>query len=198
MQFLKPYILSFIPIFVAMDALGNIPLFIGLTEELTLKQRRRVIFESVTTALILALVFMFLGKMILRIMGVTISDFKIAGGILLFIISTYLLLPGRTKDVFLNKEYKDVGIFPLGTPLITGPAVLTTILILLDSFGVIPVMVSLILNISIVKLIFLNCDFILKVFGQTGVRAFSKIADILLAAIAVMLIRKGIIEILFR
>jgi len=197
-MFLKPYILSFIPLFVAMDALGNIPLFIALTEGLVSKQKRRVIFESVTTALILALVFMFFGIWILRIMGIAISDFKISGGILLFIISTYLLLPGRTKELFLTKEYKDIGIFPLGTPLITGPAVLTTILILVDSFGIIPTMVSLILNILIVWILFIYCDFVMKMLGQMGVRAFSKVFDIFLAAFAVMLIRKGIIEIFFR
>jgi multiple antibiotic resistance protein len=198
MHFLKPYILSFIPLFVAIDALGNIPLFMALTEELVPKQKRRVIFESVTTALVLALAFMFLGKMILRVMGVTISDFKIAGGVLLFIISTYLLLPGRTREVFLSKEYKEIGIFPLGTPLITGPAVLTTILILVDSFGMIATFVSLILNILIIWFLFLNCDFVMRIFGDTGIRAFSKISDILLASIAIMLVRKGVIEIFFR
>lgn len=197
MEFLKPYILSFIPLSVAMDALGNIPLFIALTGGLVIKQKKRVIFESVTTALILALVFMFLGKIILRIMGVTISDFKIAGGILLFILSTYLLLPGKTKEIFLSKEYKDVGIFPLGTPLITGPAVLTITLILRDTYGMAPTIVSLILNIFIVWFLFLNCDFVMKIIGETGIKAFSKIADIILASIAVMLIRKGILEIFF-
>jgi len=197
MPFFKPYILSFIPLFIAMDALGNIPLFIALTEGLTLKQRRKIIFESVTTALILALVFMFVGKWILRVMGVTISDFKIAGGILLFIISVYLLLPTRVKDIFLSENYRDVGIFPLGTPLITGPAVLTIILILVDSFGVICVMTSLILNMLIVWLVFLNSESVMRLFGQAGIRAFSKVADILLASIAVMLIRKGILEVFF-
>ncbi len=197
MSFFKPYILSFIPLFIAMDALGNIPLFIALTEGLTLKQRKKIIFESVTTALILALAFMFVGKWILRVMGVTISDFKISGGILLFIISVYLLLPTRAKEIFLSENYRDVGIFPLGTPLITGPAVLTIILILVDSFGVICVVVSLILNMLIVWLVFLNSEFVMRLFGQAGIRAFSKVTDILLASIAVMLIRKGILEIFF-
>lgn len=195
LEILKPYILTFIPIFVAVDALGNVPLFLSLTSELNDEQRKKIVIESVATATITALVFMFIGKFVLRLMGITVSDFKIAGGILLLVISVSLLLPGRSKAIFKTESDQDIGIFPLGTPLVTGPAVLTTTLMMIDSFGIIPTFVSLAVNMFIVWIMFLRSDIVMRLLGEAGARAFSKVADILLASIAVMMIRKGILEI---
>ncbi|MDP3732172.1 MAG: MarC family protein, partial [Candidatus Omnitrophota bacterium] len=91
-----------------------------------------------------------------------------------------------------NGHDKGVGVFPLGTPLITGTAVLTTTLMMLDSFGIIPTFVSLVINMLIVWVTLVKADFIMKLMGQGGTRAFSKIMYILLAAIAVMMIRRGL------
>jgi multiple antibiotic resistance protein len=198
LEILKPYLLTFIPIFVAVDAIGNIPLFISLVDGLSKKQRQRVIIDSVTTATVVAILFMFIGKWILRVIGITIPDFQIAGGILLFVIAVRLLLPGASKMLLTDGHDKDVGVFPLGTPLITGPAVLTTTLIMLDSFGTMPTFASLVLNMLITWLTLVKADSIIKFMGSSGTRAFSKIMYILLAAIGVMMIRKGIIGVFFK
>jgi len=192
MNVLRPYILTFIPIFVAVDAIGNIPIFLSLVEGDSRKQRRSVIIESVTTATVTALLFVLIGKWIFRLIGITIPDFQIAGGILLLVISVRLLLPGGSRSSLVNGHDKDIGVFPMGTPLITGPAVLTTTLIMLDSFGLSATFVSLILNMFIVWITLIKADFIMKVMGHSGARAFSKIMYIILAAIAVMMVRKGI------
>ena len=192
MDILKPYILSFIPIFVAVDAIGTIPLFIGLVENTTKKQRHKVIIDSVTTAALMAIVFMFAGKWVLRLLGITIPDFQIAGGALLFVISLKLLLPGSHKYALSDGHDKDIGVFPLGMPLITGPAVRTTTLIMLDTHGVLPTFTSLIINMAIVWISLAKADLIMKLFGEAGTRAFSKVMFILLAAISVMMIRLGI------
>jgi multiple antibiotic resistance protein len=192
MDMLRPYILSFIPIFVAVDAIGNIPLFIALVENTNKKQRHKVIIDSITTATLMAVAFMFAGKWVLRLLGITIPDFQIAGGALLFVISLKLLLPGSRKHVLTDGHDKDIGVFPLGTPLITGPAVLTTTLIMLDTHGVVPTFASLILNMAIVWVTLVKADLIMKLFGEAGTRAFSKIMYILLAAISVMMIRLGV------
>lgn len=189
----EPYILSFIPIFVAVDAIGNIPLFVGLVEGMSKKQKHKIIIESIATATGLAILFMWIGKFILSLLGITIPDFQIAGGALLFIISVRLLLPGMQKSILSNGHDKDVGVFPLGTPLITGPAVLTTTLMMLDSYGPMPTFISLIINMFIVWVTLVKSDLIIKLIGANGTRAFSKIMYILLAAIAVMMIRRGII-----
>jgi len=189
----EPFVLTFIPIFVAVDAMGNIPLFISLVEGTNKKQRQKIIVDSVTTATVVAILFMLIGKLVLRLIGITISDFQIAGGLLLFVISMRLLLPGMQKSILANGYDKDIGVFPLGTPLITGPAVLTTTLIMLDSFGTAPTFVSLVINMLIVWVTLIKADFIIKLMGASGARAFSKIMYILLAAIGVMMVRRGII-----
>ncbi|MBI4972795.1 MAG: MarC family protein [Candidatus Omnitrophica bacterium] len=192
LEIFKPYILTFIPIFVAVDAIGNIPVFISLVEAANKKQREKIIRASVTTATVLAILFMFIGKGVLRILGITISDFQIAGGGLLFIIAVRLLLPGAKQGFLTNGHDKDVGVFPLGTPLITGPAVLTTTLMMLDSFGIIPTFTALIINMFIAWLTLIRADLIMRLIGPGGTRAISKIMYILLAAIGVMMVRRGL------
>ena len=191
-EFLRPYVLTFIPIFVAVDALGNIPLFVSLTHSLNKKQRQRVIRESLLTATVIAVSFMFLGKVILRVLNISVADFQIAGGILLLVISTNLLLAGKGGGSVLSKGSSEAGVFPLGTPLVTGPAVLTMILMVVDNFGWMPSLVSLLLNMLIVWITFRYADLFTALIGEAGMRAFSKIIYIFLAAIAVMMMRKGI------
>lgn len=188
----EPFLLTFIPLFVAVDSIGNLPLFVSMVTGLNKKQKDRAIIESVATAAILAVVFMFVGKWVLRLLGISIPDFQIAGGALLFVISLRLLLPGASQSLNADSHNKDIGVFPLGTPLITGPAVLTTTLILLDQYGMIATFVSLVVNMFIVWLTFIKADSLMKIFGANGTRAFSKIMYILLAAIGIMMIRKGI------
>jgi multiple antibiotic resistance protein len=193
MEALRPYILSFIPLFVAVDAIGNIPIFLSLVEGTSKAQRNKIIFDAVFTAMVVAVVFMVIGTWVFSLLGITIPDFQIAGGALLFVIAVRLLLPGAQKSVLTSSRDKDMGVFPLGTPLITGPAVLATTLMMLNSFGIIPTLVALVLNMFFVWITLVKTDTIMKVIGPSGIRAFSKIIYILLAAIAVMMIRHGII-----
>lgn len=192
MDMLKPYILSFIPLFVAVDAIANIPIFLSLVEHSSKTRRHKIILDAVITATAVAIIFMIIGKWIFSLLGITIPDFQIAGGALLFVISVRLLLPGAQKSVLTSSHDKDMGVFPLGTPLITGPAVLTTTLMMMNSFGALATLVSLVLNMFFVWLTLVKADLIIKFIGPSGTRAFSKIMYILLAAIAVMMIRHGI------
>jgi multiple antibiotic resistance protein len=191
-----PYILAFIPIFVAVDAIGNIPIFISLVEGTTKKQRGRIIRDSVTTATVVALLFTFVGKWILRFIGIEIADFQIAGGALLFFISVRLLLPTTSKGFLSPNHQRDIGVFPLGTPLITGPAVLTTTLMMVDTFGLAATFVALLINMIIVWVTLVRSDFFIKILGEGGLRAVSKIMYILLAAIGVMMVKRGVFGII--
>ena len=189
------YILTFIPIFVAVNAVSVLPIYVALTSGLKPKERSNVLLRSIITATVIAFAFIFVGKLVFNIIGVTVSDFKIAGGILLFIMSISYLLPnGAQRGKHLEKE--DVGVFPLGTPLITGPAVLTACLVLRDEYGLMPTLISLVLNVLIVWVVFVYAESIIKFLGKSGSRAFSKVGDILLAAFAVMMVRNGAIEII--
>jgi multiple antibiotic resistance protein len=189
---LKPYLLTFVPIFLAVDIIGTVPLYLSLTESLTEKQRKRVLTESIVIATIFAVAFTILGKIILGGLGITINDFRIAGGILLFILSVYLILPGKSREFISESLTEDIGIFPLATPLITGPAVLVTAIMLMDNFGGVITLTSLILNMALAWGILKYSSVLLKWFGSSGIKALSKITYIFLAAIAVMIIRVGV------
>lgn len=189
---LKPYILAFIPMFVAVDAIANIPIFLSLVEHSSKKQKIKIISDAVSTATAVAIIFMCIGKWVFSLLGVTIPDFQISGGMLLFVLSVRLLFPGAQKDGLTHSSDRDLGVFPLGTPLITGPAVLTTTLMMMNTFGIGATLVSLVLNMAIVWITLVKADLLMKIFGPSGTRAFSKIMYILLAAIAVMMVRHGI------
>jgi multiple antibiotic resistance protein len=192
MEALRPYILSFIPLFVAVDAIANIPIFLSLVEHSSKPARKKIILDAVITATAVAIIFMSLGKWVFSLLGITIPDFQIAGGALLFVISVRLLLPGAAKSALTNSQDKDMGVFPLGTPLITGPAVLTTTLMMMNSYGALATLVAVVLNMFFVWVTLVKADMIMKAIGPSGTRAFSKIMYILLAAIAVMMIRHGV------
>jgi multiple antibiotic resistance protein len=187
----QDYLLTFIAIFVAVDALGNIPLFISLVEGMTRKQRRKTVADSVATATIVAMIFVLVGEWVFTFIGITIPDFQIAGGLLLFILSMRLLFPSAAKSIFTDGRDREIGVFPLGTPLITGPAVLTTTLMMVHGYGFTPTFVSLVLNMAIVWLCLAQADFFMRIIGPGGLRALAKIMYILLASIGIMMIRKG-------
>jgi multiple antibiotic resistance protein len=186
------FLLAFIPIFVAVDVIGNIPIFFALTEGASRKERAKILRQSVWTATLVGIGFCILGKIVLRLLNVSITDFQIAGGALLFIIAVQLLLPGAHKQASSFARDHDVGVFPLGTPLITGPAVLTTTLMMIDAYGFLTTLISLSVNMLISWYVLHHADAIIRVVGVNGSRAFAKIMYILLAAIGVMMVRKGI------
>ncbi|HPL62514.1 MAG: MarC family protein [Syntrophales bacterium] len=186
--------LSFLPIFMAVNAIGLLPLFISLTEGLEQDHIRRIILQSVLTATAVSLFFLAVGRIVLRLLGITVADFMIAGGALLFIISLNDLLAVESK--LRQIDITSMGAVPLGVPLIVGPAVLTTILILVPEHGIVSTVAALIANILIAGGMFWTSAPIIRVLGKSGAKTLSKIGDLLLAAIAVMMIRKGVEQIL--
>ncbi len=190
---MKNFILAFVPLFVSVDAFGLLPIFISMTEGINGAQRKRVIFQSTITAFLIAVSFVFLGKAIFSLLGITVADFMIAGGVLLFVIALVDLLSIEKKRMKLAQD--SIGPVPLGTPLMVGPAVLTTSLMLVSVHGPVTTVTAIIANIAIAGMIFYASEIVTRVVGLAGTRALSKIASLLLAAIAVMMVRKGIFEI---
>lgn len=192
--FLKEFWLCFVPLFVAVDAVGTLPIFISLIGDAEQKRVNRVVRTSVLTALSVAVVFVFLGELALRLLGITIDDFMIAGGIVLLLLSVRDLLSDVKHPAAGNIE--NLGPVPLGVPLIVGPAVLTTIMLLVQQHGSAATAAAAVVNIALAGIVFVFSGRILRVIGTTGTRIVSKIANLFLAAIAVMLIRKGILDII--
>lgn len=187
---MKSFWLCFVPLFVAVDAIGLLPLFVNLTEGMEQKQIRKIILQSMITALAVALIFIAVGTGIFRLLNISVADFMIAGGTLLFVISLRDILFADKKLPEVDMD--SVGAVPIGVPLITGPAVLTTSLLLINqhSMGVTSLAIG--VNILIVGGMFFVAPVINRALGKTGSKALSKIISLLLAAIGVMIVRKGI------
>ena len=187
---MKSFWLCFVPLFVAVNAFGVLPLFINLTEGIEQQKIRRVVFQSMITALIVALAFIALGTIILNLLGITVADFMIAGGTLLFIISIREIISTDKSPHSIDLD--SMGAVPIGVPLITGPAVLTTSMLLINEHTLVITSLAIVINILIAGGIFLSAPLINRVLGKTGSKTISKITSLLLAAIAVMIIRRGI------
>ena len=191
--------LSFVPIFVAMDAIGILPFLLSFTQDMSDSERTRTVRLALITGLGLGLGFIAIGKGVFIALSIEVEDFLVAGGAILFVLAIRHLISGRMVEVQAAIGESMIGVVPLGTPLIVGPAVLTTLLVLIDQytqFSVFPVLISFVLNLAIAWVIFAQSNRIARFLGQGGLRAISQVASLLLAAIAVMMIRLGVVGIM--
>jgi multiple antibiotic resistance protein len=182
------FFVAFIPIFVAIDVVGLVALFMGLAGDAPREKRQREGFIAIFTALCISIGFIFLGKIIFTALGITVADFQVAGGLIL------LGLAGRELLIVApasREATNDFGVVPLGMPLIAGPALLTALLVLVDTVGLVFTIAALLVNLALVVVAFWNADFVARLMGRQGLRGVSKIVALLLAAIAVSLIRRG-------
>lgn len=184
--------LCFVPLFAAVDAAGLLPLYLALTDGLSPTVKSRVLRQMLLTAILVVVAFVFVGRMILDFLGVTISDFMVAGGTMLFIVAMGDLFVADKGGPHVDTE--SLGAVPLGVPLTVGPAVLTTVLLLANAYGRLPALTAAVVNVVLAAIAFSWAANIEKLLGRNGVRALSKIASLFIAAIAVMMVRKGIFE----
>lgn len=180
----------FLPVFVAMDAVGVLPSFVQMTSTLKPKDRQVVLRYSVLTAGVVGLLFIPLGPLILSALGLKTGDFQIAGGLLILVVALRDIV--WDQKMSLGRGIKGAGVVPLGIPLLVGPAVLTTLVLLLDRFTFWEVGLCLIVNLLLAWLIFGYSDVLIKWMGEPGARVSSKLAALLLSAYAVMMIRVGL------
>jgi multiple antibiotic resistance protein len=189
MSLWQQFLLTFVPLFIVLDAVGTLPFVISLSSGSTPKERTQMIRSATITAAIVGFFFLFLGKFILNLMGISVGSFAIGGGIVLMVLAINFTVSGRSVDA--DKE-EMVAIVPIGTPLTVGPATIATLLLLSTQFPLYWVVVSFALNLVLVWIIFSSGSFFMKYLGKGGIRAVSKVASLLLAAIAVNMVIKGL------
>lgn len=185
---LKQFLLAFIPVFVAIDPIGLVAIFMGLGTSASSEDRQRQAFLGIFTGLVVAVGFIFLGKIIFAALGITVADFQVAGGLILLVLAVRELVGFGPHDRGGSDEF---GVVPLGMPLIAGPALLTALLILVDSVGLLFTFASLLVNLGLVAVALCNAERFARWMGRQGLRGVSKIVALLLAAIAISLIRRG-------
>jgi len=187
--------MTFVPLFVAMDAIGNLPIFLALTQEMAPAQRRRTGHMATLTALGMGLGFVAIGKAIFLLLGIEVADFLVAGGIILLVLAIKDLVSGKMMEAQDASASGTVGVVPIGIPVVVGPAVLATLLLLIDLYRIPIVILSFVLNLLIQWVLFRQAGRIVTFLGTTGVSAVSKVVMLFLAAIAVKMIRQGVLTI---
>jgi multiple antibiotic resistance protein len=186
---LQDFTLTFVPLFIVIDPLGNLPFIISFSEGRPRHERNKMIHIAILTATIVGLVFLFLGRFILNVMGISVGAFAIAGGIILLVLSIKYMTTGKFMDII--KEDASA-VVPIGTPLIVGPATITTLLLLVARFPLYMVLISFMVNLFISWVIFLLNNPIIRITGKGGLKALSRVFSLLLAAIAVSMIMNGL------
>ena len=127
------FLKAFFAIFVAMDAIGNLPILYVLTKKLSAKERNKNVDKAIFIATILLLVFLLFGTGILGYFGISFNSFRVAGGLVLLIIGLRIVLGLRLIEERAKKY--ELAAVPLATPLIVGPAVITVTILLVSEFG---------------------------------------------------------------
>jgi multiple antibiotic resistance protein len=186
---LSDFWLSFIPLFIAFDVFGVLPLYIKFIHKLDDERRRKNLRDSLLTAFFTALLFVVVGSKIMEYLGISIKDFLIAGGIVLFVIAAKDIIVGQSETL---KDDEMYGVVPLGVPLLAGPAVLATSIIIRNNYGFIYFFISLVLNLIICTIVLKFSQYIIKYLGKRFVEAMSKVFSLIIASIAIMFIRKGL------
>lgn len=187
-EFSEKFVVAFIPLFVAIDPIGLVACFMGLAPNASREHRQRQGLLAILTGLGVAIAFIFLGKIIFSALGISVADFQVAGGLILLGLAVRDLL-GFGES--LRSGDQDFGVVPLGMPLIAGPALLTALLLLVDTVGVAYTILSLLVNLLLVEIGFRYARRIEGLLGKQGLNGISKLIALLLAAIAVSLIRRG-------
>ncbi|HED00127.1 MAG TPA: NAAT family transporter [Proteobacteria bacterium] len=198
----KFFIASFVSIFIIVNPLANISVFITMTEGDSPEKRRATAFKACTTCFVVLAAFTFGGHHVLRFFGVTVPAFRIAGGIILFMVAIQMLQvnPARIRispeEEKEGVEKEDIAVVPLAIPMLSGPGAITTVIVLgSEHEGWTPgllIMLSSLLTSLISYIIFSRSVSIARVLGRSGVNILTRIMGLILAVIAVEIVVSGI------
>ena len=186
----KDFLLSFVPLLVAIDAIGTVPIILVLSEGSSRWERFKMINIALLTALTLGLGFLFAGRTLLHFLSIEVDHFAIAGGIVLLVLAIKDLVGQSSYQIPDKREM--IAVVPIGTPLTVGPATLATLLILSDQSGYSVVLPAFVANIALAWAVFLLAGVFAAFLGKGGLQALSKVSHLFLAAIAVRLIVTGL------
>ena len=188
------FVASFILLFSVFDVVGTVPLFLALTQDYK-EQRAKIVRDSVAIATVILLVFATVGQLVFQLLGITLDDFKIAGGIILFIIALDNLR-GKVSQTRVIAA-TEIAAFPLATPLLAGPGAISTVMIYANPpYGLIEDFLVILLNSLLAFVILERASWVQKVLGNNGTQVFTRVIGLLIAAIGIAFIREGVLGII--
>lgn len=187
-------LLSFTSFLALINPLGSAPLFLSMTEELDFKSRRKTALNAAITAFITLSIFAFAGQLLFSFFGISVNGFRIAGGIIFFMMGFDMLNARVSRIKYqegknIDKEISDIAITPLGIPMLAGPGSITTAIVLMedaDSIGkmiVLPVSIGIVLLLTFLAMI--GASSLLRFFGDKGTKIMLKLMGLIVMVIAV-------------
>jgi len=183
---------SVITLFVIINPIGNLTVFIGLSKGMDTKRRIKIVNEILFVASILLFAFLFFGMYIFDFFGIGLDTFQIGGGIILLIIAITYLLDIQTGI----HKHKDISAVPMGTPLLIGPGTITSTLILVSEYGILITFIAAVLALLAVWFILRFSGRIYKLIGAHWAMVASRIMGLVLAAISVEFIKSGVLSVI--
>lgn len=197
---LEIFIQSFVLYFVVIDPIGNTPIFMSITKSQSAKEKYQTAIEGVITATIILILFSIIGQFILSYLNISLESFRIAGGIILFLIAIEMLFDKRQerKEQIANKSNDKLSIFPLAIPILAGPAAITSVIVIatknqsylilqtISLLGLVSVMI-------ITLLLFLLLAKSDKFLNKNVTNIISRVIAIILAALSIQYIMDGIL-----
>lgn len=184
---IKEILTAFMVLFAVIDIVGNIPIIIDLRKKAGHIQSEKA---SVIAGIIM-IVFLFLGDSILRLIGIDVHSFAVAGAFILFFIALEMIL-GITLYKQEEGSPMNASVFPLAFPLIAGPGSLTTLLSLKSEFHTENIIIAVIVNVVVIYLVLKTSTRIERIIGQNGIDIIRKVFGVVLLAIAVKLFTSNI------
>lgn len=198
---------AFANFFVILDPIGVVPFFITLTAGMTPSERRVTAFKSVAIATMILLLFTVVGRPLLHYLGITLPAFRVAGGMLLFLLAIDMVLVKESgirsttpkEDEEAAHRRPDVATFPLAIPLIAGPGAIASVILMQgqrvgDMAGQIVTAAVMVGVLLITALSFLAAARIMSLLGLTGINVMTRVLGIILAALAVNNVIEGVRE----
>jgi len=187
------FVTAFFLLFSVLNAIGTVPLYLALTQEVQDK-RAQIVRESVTVATVILVIFATVGLLVFQFLGITINDFKIAGGIILFIIAIDNLRGSLSR--MRTVDATEIAAFPLATPLLAGPGAISTVIIFASPpYGLLMDILVILLNSALMYAILSRASLVQKALGPNGTQVFTRIVGLLIAAIGIAFIREGIVAV---
>lgn len=190
MEFVFSVAKAVITLFIIVDPLGNIPIFLSLTRGMTEEDRQKAFRTATITGFILLIFFALVGQQIFMFFGISLYSFMIAGGILLLIISVRILVRGDWEEDSTQPE--SIGVVPIAFPLLVGPGAITTTILNFQAFGVTVAVIAVLIVFTVAQLILKLISPIHNFLGTSGSMVISRLMALLTAAIAIQYIVDGV------
>ena len=188
-----------ITLFLIMDPLGNVPIFLVVLEHVAEHRRRYIILRELIIALIVMLLFLFAGPAMLRTLGISPEAVAIAGGLVLLIIAIRLIFPLRGSSV-MGDDDEDHGeplLVPLAIPLLAGPSLLATLMLRANSGNILQhTLPALLLAWAASAVILLASPFLYRIFGNRGLKAMERLMGMVLICISVQMLLNAFARVL--